>query len=248
MKRWFSGLWLLLLLTSVASAQGPPPPRPSPPGGAPSPGAPSPGTVWIKPGAPIPPRQWVERLNGAKGAPGPQCDPSTVWVAESCGLGPGKHTRVFYHPGLKGLIVAGGDHAVGMSFPGPYDGTGSEILLYQSDIEKWTTVRPLCVPGEPQPGRPDNVIWAFDAKRNRAIMAEGYYVMRQWQNQPGFGPPGNVSGCGAQDGLGAYAFDFNTRKYIGPNDPSIVSVPSGGWPGDNGDTFGVVDPVNDELL
>jgi len=135
-----------------------------------------------------------------------------------------------------------------MSFPGPYDGTGSEILLYQPGLEKWTTVRPFCVPGEPQPGRPDNVIWALDAKRNRAIMAPGYYFIVQWPNLVAL--PGGVSGCGAKDGQGAYAFDFNTGKYIGPDDPSIVTVPpgTGGWPGDNGATYGVIDPVKDELL
>jgi hypothetical protein len=189
----------------------------------------------------------VERLNGViGGGASAQCNPAAIWIAEVCGFGPGKHTRIFYHPGLKGLVMAGGDRPVGMYHPGYGDGTGSEIVLYEPGLEKWTTLRPFCVPGEPQPGRPDNVVWALDAKRNRAIMAPGFYFITQ-------GGSTGSSGCGAIEGIGAYVFDFATNKFIGPDDPAYLTVPadSGGgrsWGGDNGATYGIVDPVNDEFL
>jgi hypothetical protein len=232
--------------TPVPVAAPTPVPAPAPTS-APAPtGGASPSTVWVKPGDPLPVRQWVERLNGVAGQPGPNCNPSQVWIAEFCGKAPGKHHRTFYHPGLKGMVMAGGDHAVGMPFPGPYDGNGSEVLLYQPDLEKWTTLRPLCVTGETQPSRPDNVIWALDVKRNRAIMAPGYYVGPQYAGQ--FPLPRGPSGCDAVEGVGSYVYDFSTNKFTGPDDPGLAPAPPGNWGGDTNATFGVIDPVNDELL
>jgi len=47
---------------------------------------------------------------------------------------------------------------------------------------------------------------------------------------------------------GGYAFDFATRKFIGPDDPAIMGPPPGGWGGDEGADWGVIDPVTDELV
>ena len=167
-------------------------------------------------------------------------------TAEQGGLGSSKHTRTFYHPGLKSMIIAGGDRAVSMQRPErTANGTGSEVIALDASNDKWTTLRRFCVPGEVQPGRPDTVVWALDRKRNRGLMAPGFFFITQ----------GLASGCGAIDGWGGYAFDFTTNKWIGPNDPSImVPAPAtagfdgGGWGGDNSLGFGLVDNTADELV
>jgi hypothetical protein len=138
------------------------------------------------------------------------------------------------------MVIAGGDRPVAMPHPQYYDATGSEIDALNVAENTWRILRPFCVPGEPQPNRPDNVTWVYDSKRDRGIMAPGYYFMIG-------------SGCGAVEGWGGYAFDFATKKYIGPNEVAGLPHPpegggGGGWGGDNGASFGVYDPVGDELI
>ena len=192
-------------------------------------------TITVPPGQPLPVRQWVERLLPMQNG---WADEAVLPPVELRGLGPSKHTRTFYHPGLQQFVIAGGDRGVSMPRAQYGDGTGTELILLDVQHDRWATLRPFCVPGEPQPGRPDNVVWVLDKKRNRALMAPGFYFISQGAN----------SGCGALDGWGGYAFDFATRKFIGPDDPAIMVPPPGGWGGDEGADWGVIDPANDELV
>jgi hypothetical protein len=186
--------------TAAASPSPSPTPAAAPAGG---------GYIQVPVGQPIPVGQWVMRPH--KGAPCPSTD--GVAIAEQQGLCGTKHSRVFYHPGLKSMVVGGGDRPVSMLRPeGTPNGTGTEIIAYNAETDTWTTLRKFCVPGETQPERPDTVIWALDRKRNRGLMAPGFY----------FGTQAQQSGCGAIETNGAYAFDFATKKFIGPNDPSIM--------------------------
>jgi hypothetical protein len=194
----------------------------------------------------LPVRQWIERLLPANAVCNYSGDSKGFAPAELCGLGPSKHGRVFYHPTLKALVVGGGDRTVGARVAGYTDGTGSEIISLNAATDTWTTIRPFCVAGETQPGRPDNVTWALDLKRNRALMAPGFYFISQ-APAGGF-PASGPSGCGAKEGWGGYALDFGTKKWSAVDDPAIFPPPPGGWGGDNGSTYAVVDPVNDELI
>jgi hypothetical protein len=147
---------------------------------------------------------------------------------------------MFYHPPSKSMVIAGGDRPVSMPHPSSYDATGSEIVALNVAANTWKSLRPFCVPGEHQPNRPDNVAWAYDSRRDRGLMAPGSMGMIG-------------SGCGAIEGWGGYAFDFSTKKYIGPNEATgLPQPPEGGggpgWGGDNGASFGVYDPVNDEMI
>jgi hypothetical protein len=178
----------------------------------------------------MPRRTWIERpMLGESG------------VGKSYMSTGGKHGRVFYHPGLKQMIFAGGDWRTAQ----PNDGNfvGSEIWALDVANDKWTQLRPFCVPNAVQPARPDNVVWAYDAKRDRGIMAPGFYGSAQ----------GSYSGCGAKELWGAYAFDFATREFVGPDDAAGLPAPpigdgGPGWGSDEGAPWGVVDPLNDELV
>src|SRR5882672_5318555 len=109
---------------------------------------PAPPIVRSPPGQPLPLRRWVKR-----DLPGPGVSGDGVITAEQGGLGSSKHTRTFYHPGLKSMIVAGGDRAVSMPRPErTANGTGSEVIALDASNDKWTTLRKFCVPGEVQPG------------------------------------------------------------------------------------------------
>lgn len=225
---------LLVAVANVSVATDPA--RAQQPAGSPSPAAEAaPTTVTVPPGQPLPIRQWVQR---ALPYQGPWADSAVLPPPEVRGLPPSKHTRVFYHPGLKAMIIAGGDRAVSMLRGGGGNGTGTETISLDVAHDRWATVRPFCVPGEPQPGRPDNVVWALDKKRNRALMAPGFDFITQ----------GTGSGCGAIEGWGGYALDFATKKFIGPDDPTIMVPPPGGWGGDEGAPFGLVDSVKDEFV
>ena len=186
---------------------------------------PSPGTVAVPPGQSLPARTWVERLMPT----------GTIQSYMQTG---GKHGRTFYHPSLKQMVFAGGDWYPSSSPGELIDGAGAEIWALRVAVDAWTMFRPYCVPGAKQPGRPDTVTWALDRARNRALMAPGFYFLTQ----------GASSGCGAIEGLGGYAFDFASKTYIGPDDPSIMGPPPNGWGGDTDASFGIIDPTADELI
>jgi len=222
-------------------------PAPTSSGPAPPPAAAPSSTTAIEvpPGQPLPVRQWIIRPH--RGASCGTTD--AVCAVEQTGLPSTKHSRAFYHPGLRSMVVGGGDRPVSMPRPGWSNGTGSEIVALNPETDTWTTLRKFCVPGEVQPKRPDTVVWALDRKRNRGLMAPGFF----------FGTQGIESGCGAVEGWGGYAFDFATKKWLGPDDPAImVPTPNtnlpgaafqgGGWGGDSSLSFGLVDNVKDELL
>jgi hypothetical protein len=205
---------------SVTGIAGPSTPTPTP---TPTP---SPGTVAVLPGQPLPLRQWVER---------PMPPQGQAFMA-----GGGKHGRAFYHAGLKAMVFAGGDwHTSQPQYEGGgVDGVGSEIWSLDSFNDKWTLQRPFCVPGEPQPGRPDTVGWAYDSLRNRGIMTPGFYFITQGATDP----------CGSIYGWGAYAFDFATKKFTGPDAAAGVPPPPTGWGGDTGASFATYNPALDEYL
>jgi len=191
---------------------------------APTP-TPSPGTVTVLPGQPLPLRQWVERPLPAVGQ------------AYMAGNG-GKHGRTFYHPGRKGMVFAGGDwHTSQPQYDGSGDFTGSEIWHLNALTDNWTLLRPFCVPNQPMPGHPDTVAWAYDAKRDQAYMAPGFYGITQ----------GYSSGCGAIEGWGGYTFSFATKQFTGPDAAAGLLPPPGNWGGDTVASYAVFDPTNDEL-
>ena len=109
--------------------------------------------------------------------------------------------------GLKSMVFAGGSwHTSQPQYDkGDGNGVGSEIWALDVLHDRWTLLRPFCVPGETQPGGPDTVVWAYDSKRNRGLMTPGFYFITQ----------GATSPCGAIYGLGGYAFDF-VRKTFDP--------------------------------
>lgn len=186
----------------------------------------------MPPGQPLPIRTWVER-------PLPP-----IGQAFMAGNG-GKHGRAFYHAGLKGLAFAGGDWHSSMESQLGLDGNfeGSEVWTLNAATDRWTLQRPVCVPGEPQPGRPDTVTWAYDSRRDRGLMAPGFYGITQG------GPyPNGPTNCGAVEGFGGYAFSFATKKFTGPDAAAGLPAPPGGWGGDSGASFGLYDPINDELI
>jgi hypothetical protein len=154
----------------------------------------------------------------------------------------GKHGRTFYHPGLKQMVFAGGDGRIAQPNDGNFIGT--EVWALDVANDRWTQLRPYCVPEAIQPGRPDNVVWAYDSKRDRGLMTPGFYGITQGAN----------AGCGAKEGWGAYAFDFPSRQFIGPDDAAgLPAPPPGGgggqsWGGDEAAAWGVYDPINDELI
>lgn len=187
---------------------------------------PGPSVILVPAGQPIPNRQWVERPNTVEGK------------AYMAGRG-GKHGRAFYHAGLKAMVFAGGDwHTTQPQYEGYGDGVGSEIWSLDSFNDKWTLLRPFCVPGEPQPGRPDTVGWAYDSLRNRGLMSPGFYFITQ----------GATSGCGAIEGWGGYAFNFTTKKFSGPDAVAGVPSPPTGWGGDAGASYATYNPTLDEYL
>lgn len=185
-----------------------------------------PGVVYVPAGQPLPVRQWVERPNGLEGQ------------AYMAGRG-GKHGRAFYHAGLTAMVFAGGDwHTSQPQYDGSGNGVGSEIWALTVLRDQWTLLRPFCVPGEVQPGGPDTVGWAYDSRRNRGIMTPGFYFMTQGAADP----------CGSIYGWGAYAFDFVTKKFSGPDRAAGVPPPPSGWGGDTGASFATYNPTLDEYV
>lgn len=203
----------------VKVADPAPPPAPAGPTPAPLPAV-----------ADMPTRTWIERPLGGFDGIGKSYMPTG-----------GKHGRTFYRPGLRQMVFAGGDWKTLQ----PNDGNfvGSEIWALDVASDTWTQLRPFCVPKTVQPGRPDNVVWAYDSKRDRGLMAPGFYGISQKAD----------SGCGAIEAWGGYAFDFSTRQFTGPDGAAGLPAPPAGdggqgWGGDEGASWGVYDPVNDELV
>jgi len=189
-------------------------------------GAPSPGVINVPPGGSVPLRQWAERPMPGAG------------LAYMGGVG-GKHGRAFYHPGLKGMVFAGGDAKTSQpQYEGYGDGTGSEVWTLNAQTDKFTLLRPFCVASENQPGWPDSVNWTYDSRRDRGIMAPGFYFITQGAKDP----------CGSNMGWGGYAFDFATKKWNGPDGVVNLPPPPNGWGGDGGSSHAVYDPVNDEFV
>jgi hypothetical protein len=157
MRRLVLAVAALLLIASLASPQPTAPPAPT-------------ASAASIPSA-MPLRTWIER-------------PMPGWAGIGRSYMPTgrKHGRAFYHPGLKQLIFAGGDWKTAQ----PNDGNfvGSEIWALDVANDKWTQLRPFCVPNAVQPGRPDSVTWVYDSKRDRGLMAPGFYRITQRTSSP----------------------------------------------------------------
>ena len=184
-----------------------------------------PATIQMVPGQPLPTRTWIERRMPA----------GTIRSYMQTG---GKHGRAFYHPGLKSMIFAGGDWETTQPQYEGGSGVGSEIWALDVVSDKWTLLRPFCVPGEIQPGGPDTVGWAYDSKRDRGLMTPGFYNITQGAQSP----------CGAIYGWGGYAFAFDTRRFTGPDALAGLPRPPGGWGGDEGAAYGLYNPALDEYV
>ncbi len=185
----------------------------------------APVTVQVAPGQPLPERTWIER----------QMPAGAIRSYMQTG---GKHGRAFYHSALQAMVFAGGDwHTTQPQYEGG-EGVGSEIWALDVGKDRWTLLRPFCVPNETQPGGPDTVGWAYDSKRDRGLMTPGFYFITQGAKSP----------CGAIYGLGGYAFSFETKKFVGPDASAGLPPPPSGWGGDGGASFGLYNPTLDEYV
>jgi hypothetical protein len=145
----------------------------------------------------------------------------------------GKHARLIYDSRRQRLVLTGGDRGTG--------GDGN----FSTDVEAltadgvWRTLRPFCGPaGALQPARPDNVVWVYDSRRDRAIIMPGFFggVIKALAECPD-PKPNPVQGT-------ALIFDFATNTWSLPPWPA----PPKRYGGDDSSTFGVYDPVSDQVI
>jgi len=150
-----------------------------------------------------------------------------------------KHSRMAYDPNSKRVILTGGDR------PGIGDGNGQPSVYATADLETWQQLAPDCVAaGQLQPARPDNVIWAIDSKRNKAIIAPGFYFGLQKAQADCPGPTYQHT---------ALNFNLATDQWeavpFPPPHPEWVGAWAGNQYGSDGNsTWGVYDPTSDSLL
>jgi len=128
------------------------------------------------------------------------------------------------------LITAGGDYAING------DSNNGNQPVWAIDLAKgttWEKLMGLCpVGGGLIPSRPDNTTWAYDSKRDMALMIPGFF----------FGTQGATSGCsGVTETNSAVLFNLSTNKWQLPS----FAPPSDGYGGDTGSLFGLYDPVSD---
>lgn len=185
-------------------------------------GDPSPAPRTERPVTPLdlPDRTWVSRPLPS-GFDGP-------------GLRPygSKHTRLLYDAKRGRMVLTGGD------YPNPYISDNGSQMVWAMDLASgpaptWTLIGPWCN-GPEQPGRPDTVVWAYDAKRDQGVIMPGFYFITQRDG----------SECpGVTDLADAMVFDFATHKWRRPP----FGPPPGGYGGDLGGSFGVYDPPSDAI-
>ena len=183
----------------------------------------------------------VKTATAAEG-PGAKLDiPLRTWVSRPLPTGTagpnsipygGKHTRLLYDSRRGRMVLTGGDY-----FNAHVSDNGSHLVwaidLASGPTPAWKLIGPWCN-GPVQPGRPDTVGWAYDSKRDRAVILPGYY----------FANEGASSGCdGVVDSKASMLFDFLTNKW----NAARYGPPSGGWGGDIGSSFAVYDPVSDSV-
>ena len=174
----------------------------------------------------------------AKDAPAPGALPANTWVAvpqPPPGKAPlaraGKHARGAYDTKRGRLLITGGDR------DGSDAGNASvwSVSLADGSAEE---LSPMCRP-EPElmPNFPDNVVWAYDSRRDQAILLRGFF----------FPLSRGVAMCKRDDPNVVRAdlvFDLATRTWL----PAPWSVsPMGVGSDSSGPTFGVYDEPTDSV-
>lgn len=141
----------------------------------------------------------------------------------------GKHSRLAYDPARGQLLHTGGD--IGQIT----DDGNNEVWAGREGA--WQRVHAMCgAPGAIVPARPDNCTWTVDTRRDRALIAPGFF----------FGPAVYQRYCGTAGATpiqSALAFNLATRTWEQPGFP----VPPWGYGGDTGANFGFYDPTADAL-
>lgn len=146
----------------------------------------------------------------------------------------GKHSRLFVRTRTGDLILTGGDYQH-PSMSAQEDGSQMVWMKNLDDpSSEWRILGPWCH-GPVMPGRPDNVVWAYDSKRDKGVIMPGFYFASQ---------KGSTICPGVVEDGGAFFFDFGTNRW----EQAAIPRPPDGWGGDLGATFGVYDPVTDSVI
>lgn len=170
-----------------------------------------------KPIGPLPANTWV---------PVPQPPPGKAPLARG-----GKHARGTYDTKRGRLLITGGDR------DGSDGGNGSvwSVNLADGSAEE---LSPMCRPApELMPNFPDNVVWAYDTKRDQALLLRGFF----------FAQARGLTMCKRDDPnivRTDLVFDVESRTFQPA--PWPVS-PLGPGSDSSGPTFGVYDEPTDSL-
>ena len=176
----------------------------------------------------LPLKTWVARAYTTRNAP----------AAGVSGRGGGsKHLRIAQNPRNGRIYFEGGDYS---SNPG--DGSFQNGLWsYDVVKDQWIMDYPYCGrAGDIMPGRPDEVGWVWDSKRNVFWVLPGF--MGVAQSGPG------VCGSGpnvATQKIAILTFDPATNKW---SDPGAATEPIGSPPGSGERPKNAIyDPVTDSI-
>jgi hypothetical protein len=146
----------------------------------------------------------------------------------------GKHARLFVRTRTGDLILTGGDY----QHPSMSAQDNGSQMVWMKNLDdsspEWRVLGAWCH-GPVMPGRPDNVLWAYDSKRDKGVIMPGFYFANQ---------RGSTICPGVVEDGGPFFFNFGTNLW----EPADIPRPPDGWGGDLGATFGVYDPVTDSVL
>jgi hypothetical protein len=185
-------------------------------------------------------RRAPPQVEAGPGAPDAATIPPNTWVAYPLpterGRGPllagsgAKHSRVAYDSRRRRLLWVGGDYG------GGGDGNGQSAVWGSTSGSSWDLLAPFCIKAPAiQPARPDNVVWVYDSKRDRAIIMPGYF----------FGVKKAKAECrDSEPRHTALIFDLATNTWQEADWPK----PPRGYGGDNASTFGIYDPAADAVI
>ena len=191
------------------------------------------------------PRAAVSRLYAAAaaddapavGAPSSSL-PANTWVSvpqPPRGQAPlargGKHARAAYDTKRGRLLITGGDRDGS-------DGGNASVWSVNLGDGSAEELSPMCRPApELQPNFPDNVVWAYDSRRDQAILLRGFF----------FEQSRGAAVCKREDPQIVRAdlvFDLQSREWLPA--PWPVS-PMGPGSDGSGPTFGVYDEGTDSV-
>jgi hypothetical protein len=173
-----------------------------------------------------PPAKGAEPLPANTWVPIPQPPPGKAPLARG-----GKHARGAYDTRRGRLLITGGDR------DGSDGGNGS---VWSANLADGTAeeLSPMCRPApELMPNFPDNVVWAYDTKRDQALLLRGYF----------FAQARGMTVCKRDDHQIVrqdLVFDVESRTWQPA--PWPVS-PLGPGSDSAGPTFGVYDEITDSL-